>query len=360
MSVQPRPSSLLEAQAAIPLADPSGLLVKLCDMFAERGVVTVADGTATIASPLGQVELTVDGDNLLARAMCADETKLAMTKGVLAERVFALAGEEKPVFSWTGHRADSSDLPHLREMTVRGATQVTPRMRRVVLAGDAAHFAQGGLHVRILVPPRGRAPVHPRAGADGRIIWPTGEDVLAPRVYTVRSIDTARGEIAIDMVLHEGSAPGSDWAVNAAPGDRVGLLGPTGAWLAPADRYLIAGDETALPAIARMLEVLPAGAEAVVRIEVADAAEEQPLPTAATIDLAWLHRGDAAAGTTDLLERAVRAIPWPDAATRVYVWAAAEQAAARGLRAYLGQERGLPPAQRYVGAYWRRGHDGES
>jgi NADPH-dependent ferric siderophore reductase len=243
-------------------------------------------------------------------------------------------------------------------MTVRGASQVTPRMRRVVLAGDAAHFAQGGLHVRVLIAPPGRAPVYPHAGADGRIVWPAGEDALAPRVYTVRSVDVDRGEIAIDVVLHEGSAPGSDWAMRAAAGERVGLLGPGGAGLAIAERYIIAGDETALPAIARMLEALPAEAKAVVRIEVADAAEEQPLPTSADVDLAWLHRGGAAAGTTALLDEAVRAIPWRDAGTSVFAWAGAEQATARRLRAYFTKERGLAPAQRSIAAYWRRGHEG--
>ncbi|CAH1650884.1 Fe(3+)-hydroxamate ABC transporter permease FhuB [Hyphomicrobiales bacterium] len=82
---------------------------------------------------------------------------------------------------------------------------------------------------------------------------------LARRVYTIRAIDHARKELAIDVVLHDDSV-GSNWARNAEPGDRAGLLGPGGGDVIPADWYLLCGDETALPAIARIAAELPAGA----------------------------------------------------------------------------------------------------
>ncbi|MFD2032421.1 siderophore-interacting protein [Ancylobacter dichloromethanicus] len=207
--------------------------------------------------------------------------------------------------------------------------------------------------------PAGRDPVWPHAAPDGRTLWPTGADALTPRVYTVREVDIARGEIVIDVVQHAGAAtPGADWARRARPGDRVGLLGPGGAGLPPARRYLLAGDETALPAIARMVAALPAEAQAVVRLEVADAREQQKLPSAARLDVQWLHRDGAGPGTVDLLERSVRAIDIPSGADDLHVWAGCEQKTARALRRHLTRERGLAKCRCAIAAYWRLGHPG--
>lgn len=256
-------------------------------------------------------------------------------------------------------RAGSRVLPFFREMTVARAHPVTPRMRRVVLAGDAVHFDAASLHVRVLIPPAGRPPVWPHADEAGRMVWPKGGDTLVPRVYTVRALDRARGEIALDVALHDGAAtPGADWARGARPGDKVGLLGPGGAPFLPAAFTLFAGDETALPAIARMLEGLPATARAVVRIEVEDAGEEQPLRSRAALDVRWLHRSGAQAGASELIEAAVRAVELPRDHASVRVFAGCEQAAARRLRAYLTREAGLDKGRMSVAAYWRLGHEG--
>lgn len=351
---------LLTAEAVVPLPDPHAVLARLTGRVAELAAVTPSEQGAMIEHQLGRTELVLEAGALRLRVRCADASALAFIKMVLAEHLATAAGAP-PAFAWTGHDAARREIPYFREMTVRAAAAVTPHMRRVVLAGDAAHYAGDLLHVRLLIPPAGRAPVWPHAAADGRIAWPEGADALTPRVYTVRHVDAARGEIALDVVLHaasgEAATPGSAWARDVRPGDRVGLLGPGGRRLAPADWYLLAGDETALPAIARMAEALPAAARAVLRIEVADAAEEQPIVSAAALDLAFLHRDGAAAGTTELLEQAVRAVPLPQDGRRCHVWVGCEQAQARRIRAGLA-ERGLDPACRSVAAYWRRGFPG--
>jgi NADPH-dependent ferric siderophore reductase len=137
------------------------------------------------------------------------------------------------------------------------------------------------------------------------------------------------------------------------------MTGPGGGGAAGADWYLLAGDETALPAIGRMLEGLPASAHAVVRIEIADAGEEQPLVSPASLDIAWLHRGAAEAGTTTLLEDAVRAAAFPSDGRRVFAWAGCEHKAFRAIRKFLRAECGLSRDQHLVAAYWRRGFDAD-
>ncbi|MCE3544330.1 siderophore-interacting protein, partial [Escherichia coli] len=97
----------------------------------------------------------------------------------------------------------------------------------------------------------------PTMGRDGRPVWPEGDDALIARVYTIRTIDIERGEVDIDMVVHPGNdTPGSTWALNAKPGGIVGMTGPGGGSVEDAGRYLLVGDETALPAIGRILETL--------------------------------------------------------------------------------------------------------
>src|SRR5690606_14980922 len=116
---------------------------------------------------------------------------------------------------------------------------------------------------------------------------------------------------------------------------------------------LLVGDETALPAIARWLRELPADAEAVAVVEVADAADEQPLPSPARTTVRWLHRdGDAAPGAYRLAD-AVRAgvLPPP----RRYAWGAGEASCVQAVRRVLVDERGIDPRDLSARGYWKRG-----
>lgn len=348
-------ADLLTAEARVPLADPADVIAGLAAHFAEHAEVTPgADGTRVAHPRFGALLLTPEGDGLLMRCACPTPAALSFARMVVAEALAALA-PDRPAFAWRGDGGGTA-LPFFREMTVADAFPVTPLMRRVVLTGDAAHFASGGLHVRLLMPPPGRAPVWPHAGADGRMVWPEGPDALVARVYTVRAVDLERGEVAIDVALHDG--PGAHWARAAAPGDRVGLLGPGGATPEPAPWQLYAGDETALPAVARLLAALPSDARAVVRIEVADPAEEQELASPAAVDLRWLHRDGAPAGTTMLLDAALEEVDFPGEAANVRVFAGCEQTTARRLRAAVLRRPGLDKTRCSIAAYWRLGHAG--
>ena len=132
--------------------------------------------------------------------------------------------------------------------------------------------------------------------------------------------------------------------------------GPRGSLIVPFafDWYFLAGDETALPAIARRLEELPQGAKAVAVIEVADAGEEQPIATRADLALTWVHRNGAPAGTgTQLLDAvaALGTLPQGDA----YGFIAGEANAARALRAHLVEVRGFNPEWVKAAGYWLLG-----
>jgi NADPH-dependent ferric siderophore reductase len=355
--------SPLVTEARVPLADPLAMAQKLCAHFVEHGTVTLTDTGGMVESPFGRAVLRAEGAHLHLRAEANDDATLYVVRNALAEHLAMFISGDLPSFTWSGEAAAQRTIPFFHEMRVLGTRQVTPRMRRVTLAGgNVAAFEDGaGLHVRLLIPPTGRAPVWPSAAPDGRTLWPKGEDTLIRRVYTVRRLDRAAGSIDIDMVLHEDDhdAPGSAWAASAQPGDPVGVMGPGGSLPPEADWYVLAGDETALPVIARIAENLPASCRVHALVEVADAAEEQPILSRADLRLSWLHRDDAPAGSTDLLERALRAMDWP-AEGSGHVLAGCEHRAARAIRAFLAGERGMAKKDVHVAAYWRLGRGGDT
>ncbi len=360
MAEMPR---MFTATAEVRLASPDPIMRRLCAHFREFGEVTVDGSCSRIDTGFGTAGLEACKGCLKISAQGRDEVALAYVKLALAEHLLNFAGGEQPEIVWHGDGAAGSPLPYFREMRVVSTRNVTPRMRRITLTGaDLQRFAAGGLHVRLLFPKRRDVPpVWPTTGADGRPCWPDAAERPDVRIYTIRSIDVARGEIDIDFVLHEGKAmPGACFAAEARAGDVVGMTGPGGGGIGRADWYLLAGDETALPAIGRILEELPDTARAVVRIEVANAAECQDLPCAAPVDLQWLYRNGSPAGTTDALAQAVREVALPSDGRSLFVWAGCEHAAFRSIRGYLRESCGLSRNEHLAVAYWRRGFSGDA
>lgn len=254
-----------------------------------------------------------------------------------------------------------------RDLRVARIEDITPCYRRIVLTGgdlEAGYpfrpFATVD-HVKAYFPdPATGTIVAYREAAEGG--WEVDSDTGQPirRDYTPRAWDPERRELSLDFVLHEHGVAGR-WAREARVGDDLVVMGPRANWLLPENypRYLVAGDETALPAIARTIEEAPAGAHVTAVIEVADAQEEQPiLPLhGATLDLRWVHRDAAvvADGHLSALETAVRSAALPADLGELYVVAAGEATAMKPIRRYLRRELGLPKRQVHVDGYWKRG-----
>ncbi len=245
----------------------------------------------------------------------------------------------------------------LRLLQVREVSRITPKMVRIIVGGDALHgfvSAAHDDHVKLFFPhPGEEKPVLPTPGPNGPV-YPEGVLRPAARDYTPRRYDPAANTLAIDFVMH-GDGPATTWAAQARPGQYLGVGGPRGSFIVPDDFdwYLLAGDETALPAIGRRLEELPAGTHVLVVAEVADAAEQQTFATRANAEVRWLHRDGATPGTTPLLQQALADLRVPRG--EGYAWIAAEAATAKALRRHLIEERGLRKDRVKAAAYWKHG-----
>ena len=228
--------------------------------------------------------------------------------------------------------------PRRRLLTVRRVERITPGMVRVTLAGaELEGFVSASFddHVKLFFPV-------------------PGEEAPAARDYTPRRYDAARGELAIDFALHE-AGPATAWAASTVPGAALTVGGPRGSFVLPDDLdwYLLAGDETALPAIGRRIEELPASARIVALIEVADAGERQGFPPRPGLEVTWVERGGAPAGGADRMVAALEAVVIPPG--QGHAWVACESEVARRLRRVLVERHGLPRERIKAAGYWQRG-----
>jgi NADPH-dependent ferric siderophore reductase len=220
-------------------------------------------------------------------------------------------------------------------LQVVSSDRLSPAMQRLVLtAPELAGLAyQPGQDLMLMVGVAGDRPVRRR--------------------YTIAGLDRPRRLVTLDVVRH-GNGPGERWVASARPGDQVEGIGPRGKiFLNPAaDWHLFAGDESALPAFFTMAGALPAGARALLIIEIPGSADERELVTAADVALTWLHRDGQPAGEPGRLAAAVAAAVLPPGRGHAYL--AGEARVVLALREALAT-RGMAAEQMSPKAYWGRG-----
>jgi NADPH-dependent ferric siderophore reductase len=251
-------------------------------------------------------------------------------------------------------------IRHAIKLRLGRVTQVTalsPTLTRITLAGDdfrdfeSASFDD---HVKVFFPAPGEEkPVMPTAGPEGPSADPAALR-RRTRDFTPRRFDNRRGELDLEFALHADGVA-TTWARDARVGQYLGIGGPKGSMIIPTafDWHLLIGDETALPAIARRLEELPAGVRAFVVAEVAGPHGEIELTSRAALQVTWCHRGEGDASTLPAALRKLSPLPSGEG----YVWAAAESTVVRSLRQHVVSDRGIDPSRLRAAAYWKRGEE---
>ncbi|GIF77187.1 siderophore-interacting protein [Asanoa siamensis] len=283
-------------------------------------------------------------------------------------------------------------------VTVGAVRRLSPSFVRVTFVADCLKsFADNGYDQRIKL----CLPV-PVFGFDH---LPTDEDWWSRwralpdthrnpiRTYTAAAVRADLGEVDVDMVLHGDGGPASRWAVVASPGDSLVLIGPNGEhdgdhggleFQPPAEcrRLLIAGDETAVPAVAAILSRLPGDARGEVVLEVPSAADAQPLAAPSGIRITWVsrdgghdygaplvaavrhvvagHRTPVPAGIRGEIDELepdgdIWEVPEEGAVGDRYAWLAGESAAITTLRRHLVKELGWDRKSVAFMGYWRNG-----
>lgn len=280
------------------------------------------------------------------------------------------------------------------DVVIRRVQDLSAHFRRITFAGPALdRFGVPGptldLRIKLLLPVPGY-PLSRPGTPDGTLHegwyqeWLRGEQRGRGfiRSYTVRAVRTTPcgPELDVDFVLHSDAGgqggPASDWALTAAPGNGVLLIGPdahaiTGAtpksetgirWDPHRARHvLLAGDETAVPAISSILEALPAGVSGHAFLEVPDGNDFRDMSTESEVRITWLARTPSGAFRGDLLHEAVRQAvytPGPPGARQMYAWVAADAGTVKNLRRYLVNQIGLDPRHSEFRAYWSLGKAG--
>lgn len=278
--------------------------------------------------------------------------------------------------------------------------RLTPNMARLVFGGaDLAAMTTRAPDQRIkLFFPRedGTPPAIPNSPDWYQIYKSLPVKERAPmRTYTIRAVDPAAERLTVDFVVHGDNGPASRWAINASPGDQLQISAPNGRydgviggfdWEPPAGlaHLLVIADETALPAVAGILEQVdgwPSKPAAEVFIEIPDADDRQPLPSWDGLQLHWLVRGPDGHDYGTLMVAAARrakmpvvgagaAVPdlaavdadeealWDRAeqgADDFYGWIAGETAAVSRIRTLLVKDRGVDRSRLTLMGYWRHG-----
>jgi NADPH-dependent ferric siderophore reductase len=228
---------------------------------------------------------------------------------------------------------------------------------RVTLGGEALAglaVTEPAASVRVLLPAPGAELVEP--------VW-TGNEFRAPggdrpriRTLTPWRLDADALELDVGVVVH-GDGLAAQWAVHAAPGSPVAVSGP-GRGYRPdpgARRFVVAGDETAIPAIDQVLAALPAGAPAHVHVEVArPEARLAALERHAPARLTWHDAAPGAPAGATL----VAALRDETVTEGTRVFAAGEAAAMQQIRRHLFEVRGVPRAHTWIRGYWKHGRAG--
>ncbi|WLS04998.1 siderophore-interacting protein [Shinella oryzae] len=318
--------------------------------------VEEAGGVHQIRSPFGDATFEATGNGFRLTAEAPDAGSLNRLKHALAGPIGFIAAREKLEIQWEGDHAEPALPDDLRILHVKSVEDIAPHFRRIVFLGEnlERYDRDDQFHCRLIFQPRGIAkPRWPMLDHRGHVVWP--DDKAVPtRVYTIRQIDAASHEITIDFALHANPGPATRWAMDSQPGDLAGILGPAANGPKPAEFYVLVGDETALPGIARILESLPLTATGHAFIEVDDKTDELPLLCPPRLAVVWLHRNGADAGTTALLEDSIRTIKWPEQLNTVFVWGGCEHRAFSAIHRHLKKDIGLSRDRFVLYSHWHK------
>lgn len=335
----------LKARVEIP--EPEHCLRSLVDHLREDGMdVEEGDDGFRVTTSVVSGTMSCDGNCVVVEASMADVEQLYFIKLWLQSHFVEIAGDAPIKIDWSENCLGLTVPPGFSILTVTNTQYITPRVRRITFrTTDMARFEkQDAIHLRIMVNFDDFLTQRKSQGSDTEFVpvW---------RRYTVRAVDPAANRVMIDFFLHDTDGPGANWAKSAQPGDKVGISSLSGCGFKPADWYLIAGDETSLPAIGRLVEDLPPHVEATAIIIVSNPDEGQPLKSQANLNIEWIYR-DSCVDIQRQFLTAIQRVAYPRDDRKKLIWAGCDVQTARKIRHYLRETHAVRKEEEAVFGYW--------
>lgn len=327
---------------------PEDLIPHIADHAREADLQVIETETGlSVTAPLAKVAIKRDATTLRVEVDAVDAVALQNIRDYLLHIFDHVAPGLVLSSDWQGDVARSRPPPNFAKASVRRVWRIAPRFVRLEMhCADTARLSMGsGMHFSLLLPPKGRRPVWPHLDQNGRTIMPAGEDQLHRAVYTFADLDPTQNRFTFDIFEHDGGRT-TTWARHAQPGDVVGISGPGSGDFPPGQNLLIAGDETALPAIRRILGQSPANRRGRIVIEVGTVEDIVDLPHPAGMTLTWQVRS-----RNETLWQ-VLATELPPGTEDRYIWIAAEKELVRKAKARFRDTFGVGPKEGYFAYYW--------
>lgn len=330
---------------------PGALAAHVAEVYAAFDPVALTCGGLRLEFPTGSISFRVAENGMGIAVTAVSSTDLFVLREAVAGLLEGFDAALGPRLIWDRALPKLQTPPNFRQGRVVAISHPGAGYVRLRIAADhLAPFAVSGLHLRLLLPREGRAVVWPSVSDAGRTVWPAGDDKLHDPVYTIRAIDPNAGWLEVDIFLH-GRGRTCRWAGSVPRGAVVGLIGPGGGYLPMARHLVLVGDETALPAIARILETAAPDTLGQALILVPDAGAMQPLICPAGVQLRWLFRSRG-----DSLESGLAAVKLPTAglAGGRHLWIAGERAQCQHLRGQFNVANGWAKGETTIAGYWVR------
>jgi len=311
---------------------------KLYDLPAEH-----TGSRLKVVSPFGEILVEADDPGARVTVSAPDRAKLYALQETIDHALEEIGASES--LNWS--EAEAGSLPgNMSVARVEWCKRISPSYFRVRLSDpDLERFARDGLHFRLLFGPFGYAGEWPFIAETGRTVWPGGASAWHRPVYTTRYVDPKAGILEFDVFVHEGGKV-SQWCESVQAGEEVALMGPGGDWYPEAGWLGLVGDETALPAIARILEAASPATRGVAVIMTSHEDDIQALRCPDGMAIKWLRR-EGAETLLDALDR----LDLPE--TDRLVWFAGEKSEAAAARERM-TALGLNKHECRATAYWIR------
>ena len=270
----------------------------LADIAEKNGYAVERLASKTvITAPLGQVSFSGDENSTKLSFLSQTKAELQLFKELYAGRLKKLGLDSN--IKWD-KSAGSIPFNQIR-CQVTYCDRISKNFARLRLQGDFSVFRTdaAGLHFRFLLGPDGVG--WPYLDDNGLTLWPLGISKWHRPVFTVRKIAVDADWIEVDVALHT-SGRITNWLQELKVGDEIAINGPSGSKMPKADNMFLFGDETAMPAIMRIIENNPPGTRVSATLALRDEKDLQATPDGKKLKIKTVKMEDESALLNELYE----------------------------------------------------------